>query len=397
MATNNFNLPEDHRPYEDKYFLRTKQVLQAEGLNPWVRAQVMIRKGPGKVYGIDEALAVLEKYSPLVKHGGKVYALREGADYAPRETLMLIEAPIQDIVDLETMYLGVMSAETTKANDNRGIDLENVKENMAKVVNAAEGRMVSYFGARHWRFDEDAKISKAAFDGGARSASTDEGAATFGQFGMGTTPHVLENVLAWKYGYDKAVVESMKAFDRTIQGEVARIILCDYRNKEITDALATANALEGRLAGVRIDTCGENLGEGALANNDPQKLEELVGKPVVVPAEDEKYWFGNGVTITGTYAMRKALDKNGYENVNIVLSSGFADYKKVEAFVRAEKLLGVKLFTSLGVGQVFKSRASKMDIVAVGETPDNFVPISKAGRGYNPNPRLELRLGGNTK
>jgi nicotinate phosphoribosyltransferase len=397
MENNRFNLPLNHKPYQDKYFLRAKEILQAEGINPWVRAQVMIRKGPGNAYGIDEALAILDKYSNLVEHGGRVYALKEGAKYEPKDTVMLIEAPIQDIIDLETMYLGVIAAETTKANDKRGIDLNKVKENTAKVYEAAKHRMVSYFGARHWRYDEDPAITFAAFHGGARSASTDAGAATFGAFGMGTTPHVLENIMAWKYGYENAVVETMKAFDKNMHQDIARVILCDYRNKEITDALRTAQALEGRLNGVRIDTCGENVGEGALEFNDPKALEALTGKTIDVPKEDEKYWFGHGVTVSGVYAMRKALDKNDFKYVNLVLSSGFANPQKVAAFARAEDLLGVKLFDSLGVGQVFESRASKMDIVAVGETPQKFVPISKAGRGYNPNPNLELRLGNEMK
>jgi len=388
-----FKLPEKPEPYADKYFLRSKEILQKQGVNPWVRAQVMIRKGPGKVYGINEALAILEKYSGLVQHGGRVYALAEGANYSPKDTVMLIEAPIQDIVDLETMYLGVMAAETTKANDKRGVDLAAATQVMSQVVQAAEGREVMYFGARHWRYDEDALISRAAFEAGASSCSTDAGAETVGKKGVGTTPHVLENVMAWKYGYGQAVVESMKAFDRVIDKSVPRIILCDYRNHEIDDALATAKALEGRLTGVRIDTCGENLGQGALTLNDYQKIQAQVGFVPLIPSEDEKYWFGNGVTVTGAYAMRKALDKNGFKNVKITLSSGFANPEKVRAFVRAEKLLGTKLFDNLGVGQIFSSRATKMDIVAVGNSSEDFVPVSKKGRGYKPNSALELRLG----
>ncbi len=388
-----FNLPENPKPYADKYFDRTKQILEAEKINPFVRAQIMIRKGPGKVYGINEALAILDKYGDIFRKDGRVWTLREGANYEPRETLMFIEARIQDIVDLETMYLGVLAAETTKKNDKHWIDLDLVTKNMAAVVQAAKGRPVMYFGARHWRFDEDAAIARAAFKGGATDASTDAGAATAGKKGMGTTPHVLENIMAYTYGYERAVPEAMKAFDRVIDKNVPRIILCDYRNHEIEDALATARALKGRLAGVRIDTCGENVGQGALGQADLQKLEELTGKNIKVPTEDEKYWFGNGVTVTGAYAMRKALDENGFKDVRVTLSSGFAEAKKVEAFVRAEELLETNLFANLGVGQVFKSRASKMDIVAVGESLRSLIPIAKAGRGYKPNTRLELRLG----
>lgn len=210
---------------------------------------------------------------------------------------------------------------------------------------------------------------------------------------MGTTPHVLENIMSWKYGQEKAVLETLLAFDRNIDQKVPRIILCDYRNKEITDTLACAKALGSRLWGPRIDTCGENISEGALEFPDAGRLEQLAERKVIIPAQDEKYWFGNGVTVTGVYAMRKALNENGYLDMKIALSSGFAKPRKVEAFANAEEILRVKLFDMLGVGQIFESRAAKMDIVAVGETPESFVPISKTGRGYNPNPRLKLKLG----
>ena len=63
-----------------------------------------------------------------------------------------------------------------------------------------------------------------------------------------------------------------------------------------------------------------------------------------------------------------------------MLSSGFGDIRKVRAFVKAEKELGIRLFDSLGVGQIFPVRAATMDIVGVGETIDNIRPISKVGR-----------------
>jgi nicotinate phosphoribosyltransferase len=372
-----FDLPADHRPYADKYFLRTNEVLKAEGLNPYVRAQVFIRKGPGTVHGIDEAVAILAKYSKLAEHGGKVYALPEGSAYHSKEALMVIEAPIQDIVELETMYLGVISAETTKTNDKHGVSTEAVRERMEEVVRAAGGRDVIYFGARHWRYDEDAAISFAAYLGGARAASTDAGAESFSKTGVGTIPHALENIMAWKHGYENAVVEATKAFDKHIDRNVPRIALIDYANKEITDTLATAQALGDKLYGVRVDTCGENTAEGADASSD------------------RKYWGGRGVTISGVHALRTALDNAGRKDVKIVLSSGFGDVNKVRAFVAAEQELGTKLFDTLGVGGVYDSRMATMDIVAVGEDNEHLIPMAKVGRTYRPNNRLELVLGGN--
>jgi nicotinate phosphoribosyltransferase len=396
-----FQLPQEHKPYIDKYFLRANQILKAESLNPWVIRQVFIRKGPGKTYGIDEALAILDKYTPLVENKGSVKALQEGNFYASKDTQMLITAPVQDIVELETMYLGVLTAETTKRNDNYDVadHLDDVKAQMQLVVEAAQDRLVSYFGARHWRWDLDAAITQAAFEAGAKSASTDIGAATAGLKGMGTIPHASENIYAWKYGYNKAVVESTKAFDKHMDKAIPRIALIDYANKEVDDSVETAKALQkqgGTLYGVRIDTCGENICQGAISTPNQNALDDLIRRNIKIPQQDEKYWFGNGVTVTGAYAVRKGLDNAGFQDVKIFLTSGFVNPKKVEAFIRAEKILGLqgRLCGAFGVGGIYPARMATMDIIAVGPDPIHMQSISKIGRNYKANNKLELRLGG---
>jgi len=390
------NLPESHEPYTDKYFLRTEAILKAEGLNPWVKAQVMVRKGPGEIGGIDEAIAMLSKYTPLKEHGGRIYAKEDGDSFEPCESIMIIEGPIQDIVALETIYLGAISARTTELNDGKtAIDLDEVKTNMAKVVEAAEGRPVIYMGARHWHWNQDAAISFAAYEGGAKSCSTDVGAGTYGDSGVGTIPHVLENIMAWSKGRERAVVESTLAFDRHISPEVPRIALIDYNNREIDDSLLTARELGDRLHAVRVDTCGENIAQGALLSPFSTEAVKFKEREITLPALDEpdaKYWYGTGVTVTGVMALRMALDEAGFKDVKIVLSSGFGDVEKVKAFVRAEKASGIKLFDSLGVGGVYKSRAASMDVVEVGSSPDKLEPCSKTGRGFRPNSELKERL-----
>lgn len=391
-------LPEDHAPYTDKYFLRTKDILAAEGLNPHVRAQVFIRKGPGEVYGIDEALAAIDKYSPLTKNGGVVYAKEEGEAYRSSESILFIDAPIQDIVELETFYLGVISAATTRFNDGiQKVDTEAARDTMRQIVAAAGGRPVSYFGARHWDFREDAAIAHAAFEGGATSASTDIGAQTAGLEGTGTIPHALENIIALYHGKDRAVVESTLAFDRHIDPSVPRIALIDYNNREIDDSITTANALNGRLYAVRVDTCGENVAQGAVPALSSQEADTWRDAGLPLPSAtdpDAKFWVGTGVTITGVYALRKALDAADHSSVKIFLTSGFGDINKVNAFVQAEKLLDTKLFDALGVGGIYKPcRASTMDIVMAGENEQSMIPVSKVGRSYKPNPALKPRLG----
>jgi len=388
-------LPKSHEPYTDKYFLRSKEVLQKEGLNPFIRAQLFIRQGPGNVYGINDAVDILRTYSNLEENGGRIYALNEGAKYASKETIMVLEGRAQDIIDLETMILGVISAQTTKHNDHHSVDLDAARETMRQVVAASGNRPVSYFGARHWSYDEDEAIAKAAFDGGASSCSTDIGAQAINAKGIGTIPHALENIFAYIYGQERAVVESTKSFDRHIDPAVPRISLIDYRNREVDDTLATAQALEGRLAAVRIDTCGENVAQGALAQWDDKEIEKLTGKRITlaeIPTEYRRFWTGKGVTVTGTYAVRTALDTHGHSDVEILLSSGFGDPVKVRAFADAEKRLGVKLFDGLGVGGIYDARITTMDIVAVGETLETLTPMSKVGRPYRPNARVQLRM-----
>lgn len=386
-------LPEAFQSYSDKYFLRTHEILEAEGHNPWVRAQVFVRKGPGTIGGVEETLAMLDKYTQIREHGGRVYGLPEGSHYDASETMMVIEAPVQDIIALETLYLGAISAETTARNEGiEHVDTDAARKAMERVVERVDGRPVIYMGARHWSYREDAAIAAAAFEGGASSCSTDAGAKGIGQEGIGTIPHALENIYAWISGKDNAVVEATRAFDRVIDPSVPRVALIDYNNRELDDSVAVANALQGRLSAVRVDTCGENLAQGALLSADGTEADALRSKGVNLPSADApeaKYWYGNGVTVTGVYALRKHLDENGHHDVKIILSSGFADYRKVEAFVEAEKTLGIKLFDALGVGGIFKPcRMATMDIVAVGETIDSMTAMSKVGRPYRPNDRL---------
>lgn len=357
-----FNLPSDYRPYTDKYFLRALEVLQKENLNPIVKAQIFIRSGNCKVYGIDEAIAILTKYADTSKL--KVFALPEGTEIAPCETVMTVEGPIQEIIALETLYLGIIAGGTSIQNDKRDIDFNEIEKNMRSIVDLVEERPVSYFGARHWRWDADALIAKACFKGGATSCSTDIGAEAIGQKGVGTIPHALEAIYHWKYGLKRAVVEATKAFDKYIDKDVPRIALIDYANREISDSLRTIEEIPN-LYGIRVDTCGENVMQGSILMED-----------------DEPYMFSKGVSILGVYMLNNVIRKEG--DYKIILSSGFGNPEKVKAFVEAEEIIGEKLFDSLGVGGVYDSRIATMDIIEV-----EGQEIHKVGRPAKPSLRLE--------
>jgi nicotinate phosphoribosyltransferase len=374
------------RKFADKYFLRANEILQKDGKNPWVNMQVFVRKGPGKVAGVQEAVDIIANNSNIAEVGGRIYAKKDGQTYTPKETLMNVIAPVQEIMELETVYLGVIAAAITRENDGRDIDLAAIQRNVMQVVELAGDRPVLYFGARHWHYEMDQAITKAAFDGGVKDCSTDNGAETVGKKGMGTIPHALENVYAFYSGMDKAVLEATKAFDRHMDPAIPRIALIDYNNREITDTIATARALEGRLFGGRTDTCGENVAEGGVAKSY------------------EKYWTGTGVTVEGVRALREALNRNGLREVKVVVSSGFSNPDKVRAFNEGEKLYGLRLYDAIGAGFLDGVRTSTADIVIVGDNanavdpylPNQRIPqeriIHKVGRPCRANPGLERVL-----
>ena len=142
---------EKYREYTDKYFLRTRQILENEGINPYVRYQVFARKG-GEVRGVNEAVQFIKE---VTGNKAKIFALADGQIYSPCEPLMKIEGNVQDLVELETVYLGMISAGLTG-----DISMQEVKQRAGDIVRESQGKPVFYFGARHFHPTLDEKIAK---------------------------------------------------------------------------------------------------------------------------------------------------------------------------------------------------------------------------------------------
>jgi nicotinate phosphoribosyltransferase len=360
-----FNPPPSHIPYTDKYFLRSRLVLEREGLNPTAIMQIFFRDGPGVLAGVDAVVNLIDGFSPLAAHGGRVLALPEGSRFSPLEPVMHIEGPIQDFIELETIYLGALTARTSRANGLPDPDLNAVAALAGRIREMLPDKHLMYFGARHWHWSLEEALSKAIIGAGFDTCATDAGARAAGlRAGVGTIPHALILIMASKVGREHATREATLAFDRHMEPECPRIALVDTFNREIDDTLDTAAGLGGRLTGVRLDTAGEMIAQGGL------------------PPDGRKYWTGRGVTVAGTVAVRRALDTAGFQDVAIVLSSGFGNLDKVAAFVEAEREYG-PLFTSLGIGGLYPAWCATADIVRV-----EGVDLAKTGRAYHRNPRL---------
>src|SRR6266704_336036 len=121
--------------YSDKYFVRTRELLLKDDHRPCVTMQVF-GKAHAFLGGIDEAIAIL-KLCSMEWPELEVYALYDGDEIAPWETVLLIEGPYDAFAHLETLYLGVLARRT------------KVGTNTRLVVEVARPKQVMFFPARH--------------------------------------------------------------------------------------------------------------------------------------------------------------------------------------------------------------------------------------------------------
>jgi nicotinate phosphoribosyltransferase len=364
MEKQKMNLPKSHKEYTDKYFLRTNEILQKEGLNPEVSMKVFTR-GQGKLSGLEEAIDVLTTYTDLEKTG-EVWVTKD-SEFHTKEPLMVIKGPIQSFVELETIYLGVLSNALSQTNGFKDPDMKEVEEKFSRLKDIYQDIPIMYFGARHYHWSLDKEIAQAALKGGAVQTSTDIGSSNIGLAGQGTTPHALTIVLASIYGKENATRKTAELFDKHMSEDVSRVTLVDTFNRELSDSLVVAKYFGQRQNGFRIDTCGENIGEGgSLYQNEKTK--------------DPSYQVGTGVTIELATNLRNNLIQNGFgDYTSTFLSSSFGNEEKARAFVKAnnefKEKTGYNLFSGVGIGEVEKAQFTTADIFEI-----NGKPFSKTGR-----------------
>jgi nicotinate phosphoribosyltransferase len=320
--------------------VRARDVLRHDRHRPRVTMQVF-GKSHAYLGGIDEAIAILklcsDRWDELT-----VRALYDGERIEPWETVLLIEGPYDAFAVLETLYLGVLARRT------------RVGTNTRRVVEAAKPKQVMFFPARHDHWLVQTGDGYAAHIAGAIGVSTDAQASWWGSAGVGTVPHAL--IAA----YRGDTVRASQKFAEHMPEDVALVTLVDFDNDCVGTSLKVARALGHRLYGVRLDTS-----------------ETLVDKSVIPQMGTFK---PTGVTPQLVRNVREALDREGFRQVQIVVSGGFTVEK-----IRAFEEHGVPV-DAYGVGSsLFQGRFDfTADVVLLdGE------PCGKVGRSYRPNPRLE--------
>ena len=310
----------------DVYFQRARKTLEAAHVDAVVAMDFFSSK-PGILCGVAEAVRLLGE---ILEDGDEAYALPEGDSVDVKETALRIRAPYSRFGVYETALLGMMSSCTGWATAAR------------EIVEAANGKRVISFGARHVHPLIAPTMEYSAVIGGCAGCATPLGAQLAGlQGASGTMPHAMMLLFG-------DTVKAAVAFDKHMGDDVLRIVLVDTFKDEAEESLRVAEALGKHLRGVRLDTPSER----------------------------------GGVTVDLVKEVRARLDLAGFDHVGIFISGGL-DAARIREFEAAKSPIH-----SYGVGMAISAAPPIAFTADIKEISGK--PMTKRGRipGAAPNPRL---------
>jgi nicotinate phosphoribosyltransferase len=219
----------------DIYFIRTQEILRATGKEDTVVTAEIFTSREGVMCGISEAVQLLSSKDV------EVWALPEGETFSAKEVVMRIRGRYSEFGIYETAILGMLASASGWASAAR------------RCKEIAGDKLVFCFGARHVHPAVAPVMERAAIVGGVDGCSCILGAKLAGRNPVGTVPHAVMLIVG-------DTVEVALVYDRIMPPEDPRIILVDTFKDEAEETLRVAEALHGRLTGVRLDTPGERGG-----------------------------------------------------------------------------------------------------------------------------------------
>lgn len=241
---------------------------------------------------------------------------------------MRIHGPYEEFGLFETPLLGILASSCGWATAAH------------EIMQAAGDSKVTVFGARHVHPAVAPVMEHAALIGGVNGASCVLGAKAAALEPVGTAPHALFLIAG-------DTVRGAVAYDACMPESSARLILIDTFKDEAEESLRVAEAMQGHLAGVRLDTPSERGGVSA----------ELVRE------------------------VRARLDMAGFPEVTIFVSGGLTPERLIELKAAGAAAFGVGSYISGA-----KPIDMTMDLKEVAGKP-----IAKRGRipGITKNDRLQ--------
>jgi len=287
------------------YFLKSRKIIEQNNPNHIVTMQFFQRRNDVKLCGIDEAIALVHTFA-VHPEELEIEALNDGDIIQYGEPVLKITGKYENFGFLESMIDGILARRTS------------VCTNTYEVMKALKGNDVFSMGDRQDEYHTQIGDGYASYVAGIRKVSTDAQGLWWGGRGIGTMPHALIQVC----GGD--ICKAADIYHTTFPEEKVTALI-DYNNNVVEDSIMLAKHLGTELRAVRVDT----------------------SKSIIDHYFDDKDTSGfdpHGVCKELIFALRKALDDNGFNFVKIIVSSSF-NAEKINEWVR----LGVPVDT-YGVG-----------------------------------------------
>ena len=335
--------------YSANYFLKSRKIVIENVPNHIVTMQWFQRRDNVMLCGIDEAIALIFTFANKPEEL-KIEALNDGDIIQANEPVLKVTGRYEDFGYLESVIDAVLARRSSVAT--------NVKE----VLDVAGDTVVFSMADRQDDYLTQVGDGYATYVAGINRVSTDAQGLWWGGKGMGTMPHALIQIC----GGD--VCKAADIYLKSYPNEKVTALI-DYHNNVVRDSLMLARHLGDKLRAVRVDT----------------------SKALIDHYFDDKDTSGfdpHGVCKELIFALRDALDKEGFNLVNIVVSSGFSK-EKIKEWNDAK--VPVNMY---GVG------TSLVNNMTVGYTGDLVMldgkEEAKEGRSNYPSSRLkEVKFGDN--
>ncbi|AGR41564.1 nicotinate phosphoribosyltransferase [Spiroplasma taiwanense] len=327
-----FNI--DQRVFEDyysaDYFKKTKEILLKFKKDQIITMQWFQRKENIVLCGIEiikEILSLSNNKNLMVQ------GLNDGDIVNSLEPVLKITGKYQEFAHFEGLFDGILSRASTIAT------------NCSKIKSVANNKIVLNMNDRMDYFLNQQIDGYASYVGGIKNFVTSASFEFLDEKPVlnGTMPHSL---IA---SFNGDLIAATEAYNKVFPNNNL-VVLVDYNNDCIKDALAVCSEFKDKIWAIRLDT-SQGLVDKSLMN-----LKEI---------SDELH----GVNPTLIKLLREKLDVNGFEKVKIIVSSGF-DEKKIAWFEKENTPVDI-----YGVGEaITKNKISFTgDIVLInGEKQSKF-------------------------
>ncbi len=274
--------------YSANYFLKSHKIVLEHAPNHIVTMQWFQRRDNSMLCGVDEAIALIHTFA-IHPEELIIEALDDGDIINAMEPVLKVTGKYENFGFLESVIDGILARRSSVAT--------NVRE----VLKVAGDTPVFSMADRQDDYHTQIGDGYATYVAGISKVSTDAQGLWWGGKGMGTMPHALIQVC----GGD--VLKAADIYHETFPNEKITALI-DYHNNVVRDSLALARHLGPLLNAVRIDT----------------------SKSLIDHYFDDKDTSGfdpHGVCKELVFALREALDKEGFNYVKIVVSSSFEPSK----------------------------------------------------------------------